>query len=146
MSLRQVRAEVRARVAAHFQHRCAYCRSPVMLFPGSQQLDHIVPRSQGGTDEEENLCYCCPRCNQLKRDRVGVVDPVSRRRTALFHPRRQRWKRHFAWSADYGRIEGVTICGRATVAALDLNHVDLVRARAIWLSAGWHPPRDDHST
>lgn len=39
-------------------------------------------------------------------------------------------------------IRGATSIGRATIVALDLNRALLVRARAYWMSAGWHPPED----
>jgi 5-methylcytosine-specific restriction endonuclease McrA len=33
------------------------------------QVDHIVPRSRGGTDDPDNLQALCYRCNSMKRDR-----------------------------------------------------------------------------
>jgi hypothetical protein len=39
-------------------------------------------------------------------------------------------------------IIGKTSIGRATIAAVRLNRVDLVEARRGWGSAGWHPPKD----
>jgi L-lactate dehydrogenase (cytochrome) len=33
-------------------------------------------------------------------------------------------------------------CGRATVIALQLNHVMAVMVRREWVAAGWHPPED----
>jgi hypothetical protein len=38
----------------------------------------------------------------------------------LFNPRKDRWTEHFRW--DGYRIIGVTLIGRPTVFALDLNH------------------------
>jgi hypothetical protein len=114
----------------------------VGLFPGSQQLDHIVPSALGGTDAEENICLCCPWCNTRKGDRIAVADPATRRKVRLFHPREQRWARHFRWSVDFIQIDGLTACGRATVAMLDLNHTELLEARRLWTNAGWHPPRE----
>jgi hypothetical protein len=142
MSSSRLGDELRDRVAAHFQYRCAYCRSPVGLFPGSQQIDHIVPRALGGTDDETNLCFCCPWCNTRKSDRVTATDPVTRRKVKLFHPRRQRWSRHFEWSADHLKIDGLTVCGRATIHVLDLNNAEMLQARRTWLIAGWHPPSE----
>jgi hypothetical protein len=37
-------------------------------------------------------------------------------------------------------IEGITEVGRATVAALNMNHPDIVATRRLWLDVGWHPP------
>lgn len=40
--------------------RCALCDDPRHL-----QIHHAVKRSQGGSDEEQNLITLCPRCHAL---------------------------------------------------------------------------------
>ncbi len=45
-------------------HRCAYCRGI------ASTVDHVVPRSRGGTDSWQNLVACCLRCNGVKGDRT----------------------------------------------------------------------------
>ena len=37
------------------------------------EVDHINPRSQGGTDAYENLTLLCPPCNREKRDRFTLL-------------------------------------------------------------------------
>ena len=37
------------------------------------EVDHINPRSQGGTDAYENLTLLCPPCNKEKRDRFTLI-------------------------------------------------------------------------
>lgn len=44
--------------------RCHYCRKPVCN--NSSTIDHVVPRSQGGTNEQGNLVLCCFDCNNEK--------------------------------------------------------------------------------
>ena len=39
----------------------------------------------------------------------------------LFHPRRDEWNQHFAWSPDGLRLIGITAVGRATIELLDIN-------------------------
>ena len=56
------------------------------------------------------------------------------------HPRRQKWKRHFAWSGDFLYVVGRTQTGRATVEALKMHRPDLVNLRRIVHIAGEHPP------
>ncbi len=46
------------------------------------------------------------------------------------------------WIEGGVSILGKTAKGRATVAALNMNHPDVVLARRLWVSAGWHPPCD----
>jgi hypothetical protein len=106
------------------------------------EIDHIIPKARGGTDAEANLWLACRMCNSFKRTQITARDPLSGRHVRLFNPRRQRWARHFAWSEDGTRILGRTACGRATVIALQLNHVMAVMVRREWVAAGWHPPED----
>ena len=37
------------------------------LFPQAPTIDHITPRSEGGSLGMENLCVCCYNCNQKRR-------------------------------------------------------------------------------
>lgn len=105
-------------------------------------MDHLLPKARGGTDEEANLWLACRLCNNAKRTQIRARDPLTGRQVRLFNPRRQRWARHFHWSADGTRILGRTACGRATVLALQLNQVMAVMVRREWVAAGWHPPTD----
>jgi 5-methylcytosine-specific restriction endonuclease McrA len=46
--------------------RCVYCGNT------ASSIDHVVPRSRGGTHEWSNVVSACRRCNHVKADR-----PVS---------------------------------------------------------------------
>jgi hypothetical protein len=47
---------------------CVWCGSGVE--GGARMtLDHLVPYSQGGTNQEHNLVTCCSRCNSARGDR-----------------------------------------------------------------------------
>ena len=48
---------------------CRYCREP--LKPTEVHVDHMIPRSRGGSDEIENLVVCCADCNRLKHTRTA---------------------------------------------------------------------------
>jgi len=106
------------------------------------QFEHLVPLAAGGATVRKNLWLACESGNKAKGGRTHAVDPVTGRRVRLFNPRTQSWPRHLVWSADGTEIIGRTACGRATVAALDLNNPLLVEARRRWVLAGWHPPKD----
>jgi hypothetical protein len=110
---------------------------------GSLQIDHIIPRSDAGSDLATNLCCCCSWCNLRKGDRVFARDPDTNRRMRIFHPRKQRWSDHFRWTPKGTRIKGLTPCGRATIVALQLNHSEMLYSRRWWIKAGWHPPPDN---
>jgi hypothetical protein len=106
------------------------------------ELDHLVPQSLGGLTEENNLWLACSLCNDHKSGRIAAQDPVSGEVVRLFNPRTQMWSEHFRWTSESDRIIGLTPSGRATVIALNLNRLTLVKARQAWASVGWHPPKD----
>jgi 5-methylcytosine-specific restriction endonuclease McrA len=54
-------------VLARDGHRCAYCGAP------ATSLDHVIPRSRGGTHSWDNVVAACGRCNHTKADR-SVAD------------------------------------------------------------------------
>ncbi|MBO1348227.1 MAG: HNH endonuclease [Hormoscilla sp. GUM202] len=107
------------------------------------EIEHIIPISQGGSNDESNLWLACPICNRHKSDKTTAVDPETGERVTLFNPRTQIWGDHFQWSADGLRIVGRSPTGRATVLALHLSDdPDAIEVRSYWVQAGWHPPED----
>jgi hypothetical protein len=55
----------------------------------------------------------------------------------LYHPRRDRWAEHFAWSGT--AIVGQTPIGRVTVAILAMNHPAQLVASQSLMDAGLFP-------
>lgn len=53
----------RRAVFARDLHRCQYCGGP------AENLDHVTPRSRGGTHTWENVVAACRACNTRKGDR-----------------------------------------------------------------------------
>jgi hypothetical protein len=111
---------------------------PEALAGATFHVEHIHPRSRGGRTTPANLAYACPLCNERKASRTEGVDPTTGRFTPLFHPRRETWAAHFAWSDDHRRIIGRTAIGRVTVEALELNAMTRQELRSLW----WHRLRD----
>lgn len=129
----------RLRVQTH--NRCGYCLAHQDYVPWVLEIDHIVPKAKGGSDDEENLWLACHTCNLYKSSQTHGRDPMTGRRVKLFNPRQQKWQQHFAWSEDGTHVVGRTVCGRATVIALNLNNLISVTVRRNWVTAGWHPPK-----
>ncbi len=47
--------------------RCAGCKVEFLF--RIMEVDHVVPRSRGGSDHPDNLQLLCPNCNRIKGDR-----------------------------------------------------------------------------
>lgn len=56
----------RALIQSKFGNRCAYCGEKLKY--KNLTLDHIIPKSMGGTRTESNLYPACFRCNNKKAD------------------------------------------------------------------------------
>jgi len=76
---------VRQRVRNAARDRCGYCLSPQRLVMARLEIEHILPRAQGGNDAEGNLWLACPLCNRHKSDKTTGVDPVSGHTVPLFN-------------------------------------------------------------
>ncbi|MEX2176893.1 MAG: HNH endonuclease signature motif containing protein [Pirellulaceae bacterium] len=142
MTAGTISASLRSALAAAARHRCGYCKTSELVTGAPLEVEHLAPRSRGGTSVEENLWLACRLCNAHKSDRIQARDPRTGQFAALFNPRRDDWSAHFRWSSDGLIVEGVTPQGRATVEALGINRPSLVVARRIWVAARWHPPQD----
>ena len=75
----------RRTVMARDLYTCQYCGGQ----PGKHELtiDHVTPRSRGGTTTWENVVTACAPCNRRKGDRL----PEEARMTLLSKPARPRF-------------------------------------------------------
>ena len=103
----------RRNLYARDESRCQYCGR---RYPTSElTLDHVVPRSRGGSSTWSNLVCCCVGCNSRKGGRLPeeanmrlVREPFKPRRSPLIRltVRDERYKswRHFVdeayWSVE----------------------------------------------
>ena len=89
-------------VLARDEHRCQYCGR---RFPAGQlSLDHVTPRSRGGTTSWENLVCACLGCNVKKAGRTPqeahmslVRRPIRPKRSPLLtlklrNPKYESWR------------------------------------------------------
>jgi 5-methylcytosine-specific restriction endonuclease McrA len=56
----------RRNVMIRDRHTCVYCGSR----SGPITMDHVIPRSRGGTNDFDNCVACCRTCNQKKGARL----------------------------------------------------------------------------
>ena len=103
-------------------------------------MEHIIPKSKGGTDDLENLAFSCYGCNGHKYNKTKSTDIVTGMQVQLFHPRKDEWNDNFVWNDDATKILGMTPKGRATVDTLKLNRDNLLNLRKLLYNAGEHPP------
>ncbi len=136
-------SELRKRLEDVDDSQCAYCHTVAANTGQPMTVDHILPQTQDGTTDFENLCFCCRRCNEFKGGRMTASDTLTGETVVLYHPRRQIWREHFEWDESGTRILGITPTGRATVIALQLNNAVIVTARQRWVNVGWHPPEQE---
>lgn len=103
-------------------------------------IEHILPHSEGGDGNLQNLALACQLCNNYKYTAVSALDPVTGHITTLYNPRQHQWGDHFLWNNDFTLIIGKTAVGRATVAKLQLNRQSVVNLREVLAEIGKHPP------
>lgn len=69
--------EKRRRVALAYQYRCARCGR--LWLSSRDQIDHIVPLEQGGSNDESNLQpLCTDPCHKLKTAEEAAARVRSR--------------------------------------------------------------------
>jgi 5-methylcytosine-specific restriction endonuclease McrA len=69
----QTRALSRKNILLRDRNTCQYCG--VVLSSSELTLDHVVPRSRGGSSTWENLVACCHSCNRRKGNHLlGETD------------------------------------------------------------------------
>lgn len=55
---------------------CFYC--PSTISPQNANVDHVIPKSKGGTNVFTNLVACCITCNLAKGNRLPTTDELTR--------------------------------------------------------------------
>ena len=130
----------RRQIAEEAKYRCGYCQTQEVVSGIPLTVEHITPKAKGGSDDNANLWLSCRLCNEKKGTLIEAMNPETGDLVSLFNPRTQMWADHFTWSEDGIRIIPKTAVGRMTIDVLSLNDELRVRARAIWVKAGYHPP------
>ncbi|MFQ5947942.1 MAG: HNH endonuclease [Acidimicrobiia bacterium] len=74
----------RRAVLGRDRHQCQYCGRP------AENLDHVVPRSRGGSHTWENVVAACRRCNARKGNRT-LAEAGMRLLRSPRAPRRHGW-------------------------------------------------------
>lgn len=131
---------LRAQVRERARRRCEYCLYPDLIRSGPFAVEHIWPKSDGGSDNFDNLAWSCDHCNGHKAAATQATDPVTGSLAPLYNPRHDSWGDHFLWGEDQVTMIGKTPTGRATVTRLQLNRESVLEARRLTMLWGLHPP------
>lgn len=69
-------SKLRLRILARDKHLCQPCLRKGIVHPGNE-VDHIVPKAKGGTDDESNLQAICREAHREKTtiENGGRVKP-----------------------------------------------------------------------
>ncbi len=89
-------------------YTCAYC---VAQGGYDMTVDHVIPRSRGGSSAWDNLVACCSACNARKRDRTPAEARMPLRRApreprfipwliVKRHTGPDEWQKYFLWNTS----------------------------------------------
>lgn len=92
--------EVRAYLLEKWNRQCVYCGAKNIPL----QVEHIHPKSKGGTNRISNLCIACEPCN-LAKGTQDIKDFLSGRLTVVFAP----------WQATRQNSDSVRLLGLVIV-------------------------------
>jgi 5-methylcytosine-specific restriction endonuclease McrA len=66
----------RKNIVKRDRHTCQYCGDTRR----SMTVDHVIPKSYGGSDTWENMVCACDRCNNKKGDRLPEMAEMKLKR------------------------------------------------------------------
>jgi hypothetical protein len=119
-------------VARRAENLCEYCRAPEIAFNFLFEVEHIIPLSQNGKTELENLALACRSCNIYKSDFLNGLDDNGLETERIFNPRKDIWHEHFFVDVEDFTIVGLTEIGKGTINRLRLNSRLQIQAREQW--------------
>jgi hypothetical protein len=137
-----VSTNLKLQVAIRAFRICEYCRCSEKFSSTPFSVEHIIPRSLGGTNDLSNLAFACMGCNNIKFTKTTGFDIETNSIVPLFHPRNDVWAEHFVWDSSLLLIIGLTPIGRASIESLKLNREELQYIRSVMFLMGEHPPKN----
>lgn len=120
--------------------RCEYCLLPHDASILAFEIDHIIAQKHEGPTRASNLALACFYCNSFKGPNLSGIDPLTKKITNLFNPRRHKWEKHFRYEGAV--LVGLTPVGRATIQTLNINNDDAMTLREGLIAEGRFPPDD----
>lgn len=119
-------------------HCCEYCRLSASSATSPFHVEHIIPQKHGGTDDIDNLCLACYKCNAHKGHDLTGFDLQTGEITRIYNPREQTWHKHFVLQATL-EITGRTPEGRTTISVLQMNSSNRLENRQVLATLSEYP-------
>ncbi len=129
--------KTRQLVARRAGFRCEYCLIHEDDTFFGCEIDHIVSKKHGGTNDPENLAYACLFCNRHKGTDVGSIHPTTGELVRFFNPRKDHWSKHFHLKGV--NLSPLTDIGEITVRLFALNNQERLLERDALISIGAYP-------
>ena len=118
-------ASQRERTRQRYAYSCGYCGVHESDVGATLTVDHHHPTAHGGTDDDENLVYCCPRCNEHKG---AYWHKVQIPHIRLLHPLEDDLTLHLREQQN-SELIGETPEGTFYIQRLRLNRLQLIEHR-----------------
>ncbi len=81
------------------QGNCPYCLLPIHFDkPETFNIDHIIPKSKGGTEEMTNLTLCHVECNKIKKNKI--INKDIKKKDFVAYKERLDWNQNNKWTYD----------------------------------------------
>ncbi|MCW5933211.1 MAG: HNH endonuclease [Fimbriimonadia bacterium] len=106
-----------------YHYQCGYCGVAEHEIGSFLEIDHFRPKIAGGTDDLDNLVYCCSTCNRTKN-----VFWSENELNRLLHPILDNVSAHIYEQED-GFLSPLTPLGAFHVERLRLNRPALLILR-----------------
>jgi hypothetical protein len=113
--------QIRIVVASRAVYKCEYCLLPEKVSFYNFQIDHIISLKHGGTNDVENLAYCCPDCNYAKGTDLGSI-LNNNELVRFYNPRLDKWDEYF--KILNGTILPKNDIGKVTEQIFKFNEID----------------------
>ena len=135
MSTTYIPAILRRQITEAADNCCEYCRVPRAVAFAAYHIDHIISEKQGGDTTFSNLALACRLCNLSKGSSIAAWQVHQEALIRLFNPRKDQWSHHFHFRTS-GIIVPRTEIGQGTIKVLNLNDLNRVQARGVFIETG----------
>lgn len=135
MSKTYIPVILRRQITEAADNCCEYCRVPRAVAFASYHIDHIISEKQGGSTTFGNLALACRLCNLSKGSSIAAWHEHKDALIRLYNPRKDSWSQHFQFRPS-GLIAARTEIGQGTIKVLNLNDLNRLQARGVFIEAG----------